>query len=112
MGVPAAIASVRIMPKDSPPVFGATYTSTLRSIRALSGSETLPRNVTPAGTGSGSSPGSPGPATSSRSPGRRAARRSNASSRIGKPLRGSVNRPRNPTVPAPPGQPGSGGAPE
>ncbi len=45
-GAPADIASTRMMPKLSPPVLGATYTSTLRSSRALSSSLTMPRNST------------------------------------------------------------------
>ena len=46
LGTPAAIASRRTMPNDSPPVFGATYTSALASASALSASDSRPRKWT------------------------------------------------------------------
>ena len=114
IGAPAAIASASTIPKLSPPVLGAQNTSTECSTRALSSSLTMPsmttRSRTPASTRSSTSPASPRPAISSRRPGRCGAISSNARSRIGRPLRGSSNRPRKPSAPPGPGQPGSGSA--
>ena len=95
-------------------MFGATYTSTLRSMRAFSTSDTRPRKVIldtiRSGTPSRISSVSPGPATSNRSAGRSSTRRANALSSTANPLRGSVNRPRKPIAPPSPGQSGSGTA--
>jgi len=46
IGAPAAMASSRTIPKDSPPVAGEAMTSTERNSWAFSASETRPRNST------------------------------------------------------------------
>ena len=77
----------------------------------MSSSLTRPSSTTRSRSGGGpgrcTSSASPGPAMSSRSPGRLRRRASpNARSRTGRPLRGSSIRPRNPSAPPSPGQPG------
>src|ERR1035438_3874492 len=66
--------------------------------RSRSGADTFSRALS----------ASPGPAMSSRSPGRCVPSVSKARSRTSSPLRGSSIRPRNPRAPPAPGQPGSG----
>jgi hypothetical protein len=114
IAVPAAIASAVTMPKDSPPVFGEQNTSTECSTRTFSSSDTPPRNTARSRIEAGSlcrhSAASPGPAISSRSPGRSGAMILKACKRTARPLRGSSIRPRNPMAPPEPGQPGSGSA--
>ena len=87
----------------------------LASSARLSCSLTVPRYVVAARTArsapSNASSSSPVPATSSRTPGRSASTRRIAASSVGRPLRGSLIRPMNPSVPPSPCHCGRAAAP-
>ena len=90
-GVPAAKASVRTMPKLSPPSEGATSRSAEASAAAFSVSETLPSTVTPCvpSSMSGSTSSRSAPTTMS-STGTWSRSASKARSSTGSPLRSTA----------------------
>ena len=99
---PPAKASAKIIPKDSPPVLGATYKATEDMKSALSSSEILPRNSNRCRSCGSilliTSSGSPGPATKTFTSGAKREITGKASTRTLKPFRGSSNLPINPIV--------------
>ena len=114
IGAPAAIASARMMPKHSPPVFGASTGRRCAAPAPCPSSLTRPRNATRSRTRPGlshASSGSPGPGDQQPQAGpvggeRRRTRRSSTGSPCGARRSGRGSRSRRPS----PGQPGSGSA--
>ena len=102
IGVLAAIASARIIPKDSLPVLGAIYKEIDLKNCAFSISEILPRKVirsrSSGGTNLSKSLGFPGPATKILKFGTSRTIFGMAARRTARPLRGSSNLPINPRV--------------
>ena len=99
---PPASASAKMIPKDSPPVLGATYIEMEDMKFALSSSEIFPKKVKRCrNCGSmlfSTSAGSPGPATKTFTSGANRAITGSASNKTLNPFRGSSNRPINPMV--------------
>ena len=91
-----------MIPKDSPPVLGATYTPTDAMKFAFSSSEILPKNVNrlrnEGSTSLRNASESPGPATSTRTSGSLGIISGRAATIISSPLRGSSKRPMKPMV--------------
>ena len=102
IGALEAIASARIIPKDSPPVFGAIYREIDLKNCAFSNSEIRPKKVirsrSSGGTNFSKSCALPGPATNTLKFGTRSTIFGIAANRTAKPFLGSSNRPMKPRV--------------